>query len=181
MPLGSATMSGCCATAGTRAEADAACDDLRRRLDGTNVNSQTFLATDYLNHFNEIVMLLDILADCPECFEDARSWQPKSYVKHFADSSLSDRDVAIEAYAMAPAKYRHRFDRIVEHMDNLVLFALRRLEAPVASQDTATIQRIAGAVAMRMQELVAMASAVIHGNVATSGQEHVDALMRQEA
>ena len=40
-------------------------------------------------------------------------------------SGLSDRALAIEAYARAPDKYRHRFDRIVEHMDNLVLFALR--------------------------------------------------------
>lgn len=160
-----------------RAESKAAFEEMQRRLQGTNVNPQTFLATDYLNHFNEIVMLLDILADCPECFEDARSWQPKSYAQHFADSSLSDRDLTVEAYRKAPAKYRHRFDRIVEHMDNLVLFALRRLEAPVAGQDTAMIQRIAGAVAQRMQELVAMASAVIHGNVATSGQDDVDALL----
>ncbi len=174
-------MSGCCAQGETRAESDGARDDLRRRLDGTNVNLETFLATDYLNHFNEIVMILDILADCPECFEDARIWQPKSYCSHFADSSLSDRDLAIEAYAMAPAKYRHRFDRIVDHMNHLVLFALRRLEAPVADNDAAAIRRVAGAVALRMQELVAMASAVIHGNVATSGQQDVDALMLQRS
>lgn len=170
-------MTRCCGIADAAADTPRAAERLRRRLAGSNVNPQTFLATDYLNHFNEIAMILDILADCPECFEDARNWRPKSYQQHFADSGLSDRELAIEAYDHAPHKYRHRFDRIVEHMDNLVLFAVRRLEAPVASHDTAMIQRIAGAVARRMQELVAMASAVIHGNVATSAQDDVDVLM----
>jgi len=174
-------MTGCCALAKAAAGVPAAHEDLRRRLEGTNINSQTFLATDYLNHFNEITMLLDILADCPDCFEDARGWQPKSYSQHFADSTLSDRELAIEAYSHAPLKYRRPFDRIVEHMDHLVLFALRRLEAPVSSHDAVAIHRIAAAVAKRMQELVAMASAVIHGNVATSAQDDVDALMRNRS
>lgn len=174
-------MTGCCALAQAPAGSPTVHEDLRRRLDGTNVNPQTFLATDYLNHFNEITMILDILADCPDCFEDARGWQPKSYCQHFADSTLSDRELAIEAYMHAPLKYRRPFDRIVEHMDHLVLFALRRLEAPVASQDAAAIHRIAAAIAKRMQELVAMASAVIHGNVATSAQDDVDAMMRNRS
>ena len=38
---------------------------------GTNIDPQTLLATDYLNHFNEIVMLLELIPDMPECFEDA--------------------------------------------------------------------------------------------------------------
>lgn len=170
-------MDGCCAVVRMPAVTPETEADLRRRLDGTNVNPQTFLATDYLNHFNEIVMILDILADCPDCYEDARGWQPKSYAQHFADSSLSDRDLAIEAYACAPLKYRRPFDRIVEQMDHLVLFALRRLETPVAAQDAAEIRRIAAAVTRRLQELVASASAVIHGSVATSAQDDVDALM----
>lgn len=173
-------MTGCCAAARVETDADGADDDLRSRLRGTNVNPQTFLATDYLNHFNEIAMILDILADCPDCFEDARGWQPKSYAAHFADSTLSDRELAIEAYARAPRRYRQPFDHIVEQMDNLVLFALRRLEAPVAQQDTVQIQRIAGAVARRMQELVATASAVIHGTMETADQREVDALLRQK-
>lgn len=169
-------MSGCCALARDRQDGGTAADDLSTRLHGTNINPQTFLATDYLNHFNEIVMILDILGDCPDCFEDAHGWRPKSYQRHFADSALSDRLLAVEAYAHAPRRYREPFDRIVEHMDHLVLFALRRLEAPVAIQDEAAIRRIAGAVAGRLQELVAMASAIIHGTVETADQRHVDAL-----
>ena len=174
-------MTGCCAVARVANDTTDARDELRGRLRGSNVNPQTFLATDYLNHFNEIAMILDILADCPDCFEDACGWQPKSYAQHFADSTLSDRALAIEAYARAPRKYRQPFDQIVEQMDNLVLFALRRLEAPVAQQDAAEIQRVAGAVARRMQDMVATASAVIHGNMDTADQEGGDALLEQKS
>lgn len=149
----------------------------RRRVAGTNVNSQTLLATDYLNHFNEIVMILDILADCPECFEDARGWQPKSYQQHFADSTLSDSALAIEAYDHCPARFRTPFERVVEHMDNLVMFALRRLAEPVANQDAATIRRIANAVGQRLEMLIAMASGIINGSVATIAQRDIDALL----
>lgn len=169
-------MSGCCALARDRRNGGTSADDLSARLHGTNVNPQTFLATDYLNHFNEIVMVLEILGDCPDCFEDAHGWRPKSYRQHFIDSALSDRMLAVEAYDHAPRRYRQPFDRIVEHMDHLVMFALRRLETPVACQDEAATRRIAGAVARRLQDLVAMASAIIHGTIETADQRHVDAL-----
>src|SRR3546814_1723486 len=35
---------------------------------GKNINQNTLLATDYLNHFNEIIMLLEMLPSMPECY-----------------------------------------------------------------------------------------------------------------
>ena len=53
--------------------------DLQERLKGTNVNEQSFLATDYLNHFNEILMLIEMLPEMPEMAEELFEWEPKSY------------------------------------------------------------------------------------------------------
>ena len=39
-------------------------------LSAANINPRTGLATDYLNHFNEAVMLLEMVPDMPECAED---------------------------------------------------------------------------------------------------------------
>ncbi len=64
----------------------------RKLVSGSNINEQTLLATDYLNHFNEVVMLIEMIADMPECLEDAKAWAPKSYQDHFRDSNFSDRD-----------------------------------------------------------------------------------------
>jgi hypothetical protein len=80
--------------------------DLRTRIAGTNINKKTLLATDYLNHFNGLVMALDLIPDMPDCLQDAREWLPKSYEEHFADSQFSDTTLAIEADAIAPSKYK---------------------------------------------------------------------------
>ena len=48
-------------------------------LAAANINPQTGLATDYLNHFNEAVMLLDMIPDVPDCVQDFMEWRPLAY------------------------------------------------------------------------------------------------------
>src|SRR3546814_15221554 len=63
---------------------------------GKNINQNTLLATDYLNHFNEIIMLLGMVPSMPECYRDAVEWRPKSYAQHFRDSRPEERRVGKE-------------------------------------------------------------------------------------
>ena len=51
----------------------------RRLLAEANINPVTGLSTDYLNHFNEAVMLLEMIPVMPECGEDLAAWRPLSY------------------------------------------------------------------------------------------------------
>ena len=87
---------------------------------GKNINENTLLATDYLNHFNEIIMMLEMIPSMPDCYEDCLEWQPKSYADHFRDSGFSDAELAILAYENAPTNYRQAFDATVEQMDRLI-------------------------------------------------------------
>jgi hypothetical protein len=48
-------------------------------LTATSINPATGLATDYFNRFNEAVMLLDMLSNCPEFRDDFLTWEPMSY------------------------------------------------------------------------------------------------------
>src|ERR1700691_5254907 len=73
------------------------------RLLAANINPRTGLATAYLNHFNEAIMLLEMIPDMPECSEDFLEWQPLSYSEHFTASNFKARDLAIEAYETADA------------------------------------------------------------------------------
>src|SRR5579859_1703196 len=75
-------------------------------LSAANINPRTGLATDYLNHFNEAVMLLEMIPDMPECAEDFLSWRPLSYAEHFTASNFKARDLAVEAYNAADARIR---------------------------------------------------------------------------
>src|ERR1700742_133491 len=94
--------------------------ELCERARGSNVNPKSLLATDYLNHVNEIVMLFDLVPDAPECLDDCRAWAPKSYQDHFRESSIADRDLAMEAYEHAPQAFRQPFDQLVTEMNRLV-------------------------------------------------------------
>lgn len=86
----------------TRQDPDSGVDSavyeaFRARVADANINTQTLLATDYLNHFNEIIMLLEMVPDMPDMLEECRAWEPKSYQDHFRESSFSDKQLAIEA------------------------------------------------------------------------------------
>ena len=65
------------------------------QLRAANINPRTGLATDYLNHFNEAIMLLEMVPDMPECAEDFLTWRPLSYAEHFWASNFKARDLAI--------------------------------------------------------------------------------------
>jgi len=103
-------------------------ENLRQQLVGTNINEQTFLATDYLNHFNEIEMLIEMLPSMPECIEDICQWQPKTYESHFADSGFRDKDLAIQAYQRAPKLVRKHFDETIAKLERCIIDAIETLK-----------------------------------------------------
>src|SRR6201996_7070769 len=81
-------------------------------LRAANINPRTGLATDYLNLFNEAVMLLEMIPDMPECAEDFLAWQPLSYAEHFTATNFRARDLVIEAYETTDVRIRTEFDNI---------------------------------------------------------------------
>src|SRR4051794_41759559 len=81
-------------------------------LRAANINPHTGLATDYLNHFNEAIMLLEMIPDMPDCAADFLRWRPLSYREHFAASTFRARELAIEAYDSADPALRSEFDRL---------------------------------------------------------------------
>ena len=150
---------------------------IRTRLVDTNINAKTLLATDYLNHFNEFVMLLELVGDMPDMLEEAQDWRPKTYQEHFSESSFSDRDLAIEAYCISPPEYRDRFDATISRIDTDIDGTLARVVAAVEANDA---ERLSGLVLDRtrtIRSLIDVASAIINGFDDTSSQSDVDRLL----
>ena len=110
-----------------------------------NINPATGLSTDYLNHFSEALMALEMVRDMPECIEDLRTWTPKSYAEHFAGSRLSNRDAIVRMYESAAPELRQTLDglsdvlnaRLAEARDS----AVRHVEkgAPDFAAEHATV------------------------------------------
>ena len=144
---------------------------------GKNINENTLLATDYLNHFNEIIMLLEMIPSMPDCYDDAAEWQPKSYADHFRDSCFSDAELAILAYENAPPNYRQAFDATVEQMDRMVLEALPRIKGLIDAGDEGPLQLGVEGVTRKLQSFVDVACSIINGNMDTLDQTQIDKVM----
>lgn len=153
-------------------------EEYKQRVAGTNISAQTLLATDYLNHFNEIVMLLDMLPDMPDMIDECKLWEPKSYKDHFACSTFSDRQLAVEAYDRVPGKYRRPFEETIQQLNELILTGIDRLDQQAAEgvppeqfQDSCRL------LTRGAQTLMDCASAIIHGSANTLAQSEIDGLM----
>jgi hypothetical protein len=130
------------------------------QLRAANINPRTGLATDYLNHFNEAIMLLEMIPDMPECAEDFLGWHPLSYREHFIASNFKARELAIEAYDAADPLTRAEFDNVTNTMTSILTAvgdAMRQ-----AKQDK-TRARLAEQATGWVKPLVAQAGGIING------------------
>lgn len=154
-------------------------DRLKAQCEGRNINPETLLATDYLNHFNEVIMLLDMVPDMPDILEDCKEWQPKSYAEHFHDSSFSDKELAILAYHHAPARYRQPFDETIGRMNALALSSIAEAESALAEGRTEAVTDIVRTASRTLQKMMDVASAIIHGSQKTLLQAEIDTLINE--
>ena len=154
------------------------------RLAAANINPKTRLASDYLNHFNEAIMLLDLLPRMPECIVELIGWEPKDYGEHFANSHFKDKELAIAAYDTADPIARVRLEELADTMNALLVATCEAFQRR-SSLDSANA--LAAETAARLKPLVARAGAVINGyDIAhsedmTTGEQQatVDALFEE--
>jgi hypothetical protein len=131
------------------------------RLRAANINPRTGLATDYLNHFNEAIMLLEMIPDMPECAEDFLGWQPLSYCEHFTASNFKARELAIEAYDSADQTIRAEFDNLTTAMTSILTAVGTAMREAKQDKTRATLAEHATG---WVKPLVMLAGGVINGS-----------------
>ncbi|NMM44206.1 hypothetical protein HH303_06940 [Rhodospirillaceae bacterium KN72] len=135
----------------------------RKLVKDTTINNITLLSTDYLNHFNELVMMLEMVADMPDMLEEAEAWTPLTYHEHFQNSSFQHKDLACFAYESAPDEYRVPLDDCVDRMDAEIAEGLPRLRALADAGDTHVLSVEARNLSMSLRGRIDMMSALING------------------
>jgi hypothetical protein len=140
------------------------------QLRAANINPRTGLATDYMNHFNEAIMLLEMIPDMPECAEEFLEWQPRSYREHFAASNFRARELAIAAYDSANPVIRTEFDNITGAMTS-ILTAVSNAMREVRQDSTRTTlaQQATGWV----KPLAMLAGGIINGRGAEADIDYI--------
>lgn len=141
-------------------------EHLRAHTDGTNVNPATLLTTDYLNHFNEIIMLLELVPSAPSQFTaELTEWQHESYEEHFTHSGFRDKELAIAGYRNAPEDVRRAFDSSVADLEQEMVMMLQQVQGKIDSGDTEALTKLCSDGIPRLQELVQITAGIVNGDL----------------
>lgn len=143
-------------------------------LTEANIMPATGLATDYLNVFNEAVMLFGLLSDMPDMIEELRNWEPLTYEQHFARSGFQAKDLAILAYQNADPSIKGPFDALSQETCALLQDAISQAEHLI--QQGAPLDDFIAETTMALQASIMMLDGMVHGGAAGGAQDDIDAL-----
>lgn len=146
----------------------------RDRVSTSNISAKTLLATDYLNHFNEIVMLIEMVPDMTDMIEDCRIWEPLTYCQHFERSGFSDKALAIAAYEYVPSKFRKPFEDTVTQIGMVVGYTIQRMVADTETGNEDQLRIDCQTAAEMIHRLIQVANGIIHGTTHVMEQEEID-------
>ena len=159
-------------------------EHLRAHMEGTNINPETLLTTDYLNHFNEIIMLLELVPGAPTQFAaELAEWEHQSYEEHFTHSGFRDKELAIAGYRNAPEDICHDFDSSVADLEQEMVMLLQQVQEKINAGDTKALSTLCNEAVPHLQNLVQITYGIVNGSQAgmreaetASAQSEIDAL-----
>jgi hypothetical protein len=86
------------------------------------VNPKSGIANDFLNHFNEILLLIENLPLLlPEMVDELLQWRAKTYREYFQNSNLPGSGAALEIYANLESEFRRDFEMMVARLNLMAL------------------------------------------------------------
>jgi hypothetical protein len=136
------------------------------------------LSNDFLNHYSEVLMLIEMAADDPAMSAELLEWRPVSYRAYFAASDVRRASAALEAYEALPEAHRKAFEKLVAAMDTLATMATFALQPPTEPDSAPTVVE---ATAPALRGLIAKASAFLNSGgqelASDSGAEEAQAVI----
>ncbi len=142
------------------------------RLSEANVNPATYLATDYLNVFNEALMLIGLAADDPEILDELNNWSAPGYADHFEQTQFRDREIVIAAYQAADPERRTVLELRAKALEAMIIAEAAGLKAAIGAGGPRP-EDVASAVDM-LQSYITRLDALITGSMGVS-QNTIDA------
>jgi hypothetical protein len=143
-------------------------------LANANIVSSTGLATDFLNLFNEAVMLFGLLPDMPDMIDELALWQGLSYEQHFARSGFQAKELAILAYQNADPAIKVPFDALSQETCDFVENAIAEAMDIIASNRP--IGEFVAETTEALNRSILALDGMVHGGASSGVQDDIDAL-----
>lgn len=131
-------------------------------LSDINVNISTGFATNYLNHYVEILLLLEMLPSMPEGVDDIKQWQPINYSDHVKQSGLPNHHLVLEAFNHTDWKRREALEKASNTADVAILHYAKKAINAASNGDTDLIQTIAEEAKVVLTPILEKISGVIN-------------------
>ncbi len=130
------------------------------------VSPNSGIANDYLNHFNEILLLIENLPVLlPEMLDELMAWKPIGYREYFEHSALPGGKQAVEIYDNLDEAFRRDFESMIELLDQVVLRSIDLVvehRAPDGTLDPAGIEDICEQLAADMRVVLDRAADLVN-------------------
>jgi hypothetical protein len=126
------------------------------------------LSNDYLNHYSEALMLIELAASDSESAADLAAWRPLGYRVYFENSLLRRAPTALAAYDALPAERRLAFEALTGAMDKLATTAILALQPPCEPEEAALI---AGVTLPAFRRLIDRAARFLNSGGLDAGRE----------
>jgi hypothetical protein len=152
-----------------------------KQVEGHNINPLTLLATDYMNHFNEIVMLLEMLPNTPSMLGECQAWKETSYQDHFRQSGFAAKGLAVAAYDHCPRKLKQPFEATVTKLNLLIAEMLAEIANIIAAEQPERLREYLPLQLRKLKKLTTQANAIIQGESIVLDQAEIDDLLLTRA
>lgn len=137
-------------------------------------NPVSGVANDFLNHFNEIFLLVENLPILlPEMVDELMQWQPITYVQYFERSNLPGRTQALADYERIDPAFRRAFDATVDELNAMALgivAGIGRHRNDAGGLEAEDVSEFCAEAALEFREALAVASSMVNSGKSSSAE-----------
>ncbi|MDZ4790678.1 MAG: hypothetical protein SGJ17_05630 [Hyphomicrobiales bacterium] len=134
------------------------------------VNPASGVANDFLNHFNEILLLIENLPIMlPEMVDEILEWRPKTYREYFQTSSLPGSAATLEIYGTLSREFRADFESMVSLLNRMAVESItvitrhRRPNGEIAAEE---VEHFCERAALEFRRVLARAADLVNNGSA---------------
>jgi purine-binding chemotaxis protein CheW len=148
------------------------------------VNPRSGIANDYLNHFNEVFLLIENLPILlPEMLDELMAWKPVTYREYFQRSLLPGSARAIAIYDGLDEDFRNEFETIIKSVNGIALASVQVIgnhRSPTGEIDPEQVSEFCENSSRAMRSALNRAADLVNngrGEVVETPQEMVERIL----